>query len=46
MKNWPLDNEKIDQVCSFTYLGSIINKDYGRSEDVKSRIAKTRGVSS
>ena len=34
-----LGNEKIDQVGSFTYLGSIISKDGGSSEDVKSRIA-------
>ena len=35
-----LGNEKIDQVSSFTYLGIIISKDGGSSEDVKSRIAK------
>ena len=39
-----LGNEKIDQVGSFTYLGSIISKDGGSSEDVKSRIAKAHGV--
>ena len=39
-----LGNEKIDQVDSFTYLGSIINKDGGSSEDVKSRRAKAQGV--
>ena len=39
-----LGNEKIDQVCSFSYLGSIISKDSGGSEDVKSRIAKAQGV--
>jgi len=39
-----LGNEKTDQVGSFTYLGSIISKDGGRSEDVKSRIVKTQGV--
>ena len=33
-----LDNENIDQVGNFTYLGSII------SEDVKSRIANAQGV--
>ena len=32
--------EKIDQMGSFTYLGSIISKDSGSSEDVKSIIAK------
>ena len=31
---------KIDQMNSFTYLGSIITKDGGSSEDVESRIAK------
>ena len=35
-----LGNEKINQVGSFSYLGSIISKDGGSSEDVKSRIAK------
>ena len=39
-----LGNEKIDQVGSFTYLGSIISKDGGSSEDVKSKIAKAQGV--
>ena len=38
-----LGNEKIDQVGSFTYLGSIISKDGGSSEDVKSRIVKAQG---
>ena len=37
-------NEKIDQVGSFTYLDSIIVKDGGSSEDVKSRLAKAQGV--
>ena len=37
-------NKKIDQVGSFTYIGSIICKDGGNSEDVKSRIAKAQGV--
>ena len=36
-----LGNEKIDQVGSFTYLGRIISKDDGSSEDVKSRIANS-----
>ena len=39
-----LGNEKIDQVGSFSYLGSIISKDGGSIEDVKSRIAKAQGV--
>ena len=37
-------NEKIDQVESLTYLGSIISKDGGGSQDVKSRIAKAHDV--
>ena len=39
-----LGNKKDDQVDSFTYLGSIINKDGGSSEDVKSRIANAQGA--
>ena len=39
-----LGNEKIDQVGSFTYLGSIISKEGGSSEDVKSRVAKAQAV--
>ena len=39
-----LGNDKIDQVGSFTYLGSIVSKDGGSSNDVKSRIAKPQGV--
>ena len=39
-----LGNEKIDEVGSFSYLGSITSKDGGSSEDVKSRIAKAQGV--
>ena len=39
-----LGNENIDQVDSFTYLGSIINKDGWSSEDVKNRIAKAQVV--
>jgi hypothetical protein len=39
MKKVMLDKEKIDQVKSFSYLGSIISKDGGSSEDIKSRIA-------
>ena len=36
--------EKIDQVDSFTYLCSIISKDDGCLEDIKSRIAKNQDV--
>ena len=39
-----LGNEKIDQVGSFAYLGSIISKDSRSSKDIKSRIAKARDV--
>ena len=38
-----LGNEKTYQVYSFIYLGSIISKDGGSSEDVKRRIAKAQG---
>ena len=37
-----LSSKKIDQVSSFTYLGSIISKEGGSSEDVENRIAKAR----
>ena len=43
-ENVTLGNEKIDQVGIFTYLGSIISKDGGSSDDIKSRIAKAQGV--
>ena len=43
-KKLTLGNENIDQVDSFTYLGSIISEDGGYFEDVKSRIAKAEGV--
>ena len=43
IKKMTLDNEKIDQVDSFTYLGSIISKDEGSSEDIKSRKALASG---
>jgi len=39
-----LGNEKILEVDSFTYLGSIINKDVEGSEDVRSRILKAHGI--
>ena len=39
-----LSNEKIDQVGSFTYFGSIISKDGGSCEEVKSRIANAQSV--
>jgi len=32
-------NEEIGQVDSFTYLGRIISKDGGSSEEFKSRVA-------
>ena len=43
-KKVSLVKEKIDQVDSFTFLGSIISKDCGSSEDVKNKIAKAQGV--
>ena len=39
-----LDSKKIDQVDRFIYLGSIISKDGGCSEVVKSRVARAQGV--
>ena len=39
-----LGNEKIHQVESFTYPGSISSKDGWSSEDLKSRIAKALDV--
>ena len=39
-----LGNKKIDQMGSFTYLGSIISKDGGSIKDVKSRMAKAQGI--
>ena len=39
-----LGNKKIDQMDSFTYLGSIISKEGKSSENVKSRIVKAQGV--
>jgi hypothetical protein len=39
-----LGNEKVDLVGSFTYLGSIIGKDGGSNEDIKSKIAKAQSV--
>jgi hypothetical protein len=37
-------NKKIDQVDRLNYLCSIISKDGGCNEDVKSRTAKAHGV--
>ena len=42
-KDVMLDNEKIHQVDSFNYLGSIINKDGGQNKAVKIRIDKGPG---
>ena len=35
-----MGDEKIDQVGSITYLGSIISKDGRSREDIRSRVAK------
>ena len=43
-KKLTLRKEKIDQVDSFTYLGSITSEDGGYFEDVKSTTAKAEGV--
>ena len=37
-----LGGERLEEVDSFTYLGSIINSQGGTDEDVKSRIGKAR----
>ena len=39
-----LGKEEIDQLGSFTYLVSIISKDIGSSQDVKTRIAKAQCI--
>ena len=39
-----MGNEEIDQLDSFIYLGSIINKDGGSTKNDKARIAKAHGV--
>ena len=39
-----MGDKKINHADSFTYLGSMISKDVGSSEDVKSRIDKAQGV--
>ena len=39
-----MGNEKVDSMYSFIYLGIIINKDDGCSENVKSRIAKPQDI--
>ena len=44
MKKRTLGIEKVDQVDSFTYLGSIISEDGVCLDDVKSRTTKTQGA--
>ncbi|VDP58797.1 unnamed protein product [Schistosoma curassoni] len=39
-----LDGEDLDDVKSFTYLGSIIDKHGGSDADMKARISKTRAA--
>ncbi|VDP09059.1 unnamed protein product [Schistosoma margrebowiei] len=39
-----LDGETLEDVESFTYLGSIIDEQGGSDTDVKARIGKTRGA--
>ena len=39
-----LNDNVIVQLGSFTYLGSVVNKEGGSLEDVKSRIKKANGV--
>jgi len=44
-EEFTLGSKKIVQVDKFTYLGSIISKDDGYNEYVKSRITKKRNGS-
>ena len=39
-----LENEPLQDVNTFTYLGSIINRKGGTEEDIKARIQKARGA--
>ena len=39
-----LNDNIIEQVTSFTYLGSVVNKEGGSLEDVKSQIKKANGA--
>ena len=39
-----LDNEALDDVSSFTYLGSVISTDGGSERDVQTRIGKARSA--
>ena len=39
-----LQQEQIKEVKKFTYLGSVVSKDGGADEDIKSRIIKARHV--
>lgn len=39
-----LDDQAIEEVDSFTYLGSVVNKTGGSDEDVRIRIGKARGA--
>ena len=43
-ENVTLGCKKIDQVNSFIYLGTIINKDRGFSGDFKNRRVRAQGV--
>jgi hypothetical protein len=39
-----LDRQEIEEVDQFCYLGSLVNKQGGASEDVKSRVKKANGA--
>ena len=39
-----LEGNKIDEVETFTYLGSIIDKHSGTDADITARIGKARGA--
>jgi len=42
--NITLKGVKLQQVCTFTYLGAVITDDTECEEDIKNRIAKGRGA--
>ena len=39
-----LEGNEIDEIETFTYLGSIIDKHGGTAADVKARVGKARGA--
>ena len=35
-----VNDQPLEEVDDFTYLGSVMSKDYGTSKDIKARLAK------